>query len=70
MRYSSLPSASSAPEKSPATCLRAWSPTCSCSSRTGSAVGRLLTTFTTPPGPLMPYSTDDGPRSSSMRSAP
>lgn len=67
-RYDSLPSASSAPAKSPATCLRAWLPYCTSISWMGSVVGCLVTMLTVPPGSPWPYSTEAGPRSSSTRS--
>lgn len=67
-RYNSVPSAFSGPVRSAAICLCAWLPSCTASSRCVSASGRLEIMLTTPPGPFWPAISDEGPRSTSMRS--
>ncbi|CUJ92199.1 Uncharacterised protein [Achromobacter sp. 2789STDY5608615] len=69
-RYDHTPSWSSGPLKSPEICLRLKLPSSTFSSCCGVAVGRLLTMLMMPPGPAVPYSTEDAPLSTSMRSSP
>ncbi len=68
IRYSRVPSSFSGPVKSSANCLRPYSPSCTPTSPACSRCGRLLTIFTRPPKPPWPYSTDEGPFTTSTRS--